>query len=513
VESTVPPPPPSVDPYLGVTIDGRYRIEAMLGEGGMGVVYLARHKVIDKKVAIKILRADLARDKATTERFLQEAKAASSIGNPHIIDISDFGELPDGSTYFVMEWLDGQPLSKVLEEVRPVPVPRVLHIAKQIADGLAAAHARGIVHRDLKPDNIFLVRHGAEHDFVKILDFGVAKVSSGGSKLTRAGSVVGTPLYMSPEQAAGVQVDLRTDIYALGVILYELASGRVPFDADNIMGILTQHMYKAPIPIRALDPAPQDVPPGLEAIVLKALSKKPEHRYQTMEDLRLDLDKVAQGAIPGAVPEMMARSGGFSVPADFFKERGRTSRAAETPAGLPKSTWRVYLGVAGVLATVGLVALIFAKSSSSTALSSDGRAGAPVPAPSGAAPAPRSLDAPSAGAEQGAQATPSPEPKRVLLASDPLDAHFFQGGRDLGSPPVAVSVPSGQSVSVEARREGFKPETLVLDGSEKSVTFRLVKIAGARPPASKPAHSPATSTPRANPTSIGGGEIVNPWAK
>jgi serine/threonine protein kinase len=510
-DSTVPPPPPSVDPYLGVTIDGRYRIEAMLGEGGMGVVYLARHKVIDKKVAIKILRADLARDKATTERFLQEAKAASSIGNPHIIDISDFGELPDGSTYFVMEWLDGKPLAKVLEDVRPVPVPRVIHIAKQIADGLAAAHARGIVHRDLKPDNIFLIRHGAEKDFVKILDFGVAKVSSGTSKLTRAGSVVGTPLYMSPEQAAGVQVDLRTDVYALGVILYELASGRVPFDADNIMGILTQHMYKAPIPIRALDPAPQDVPPGLEAVVLKALSKKPEHRYQSMEELRLDLDKVAQGAIPEAVPEMMARSGGFSVPADFFKDRGRSPRAAETPAGLPKSMWRVYAGIAGVLATVGLVALIFAKSSSSTALSNERHAESP--SSSGAAPPPRSVDSPTAKAEPSDNATTSAEPKRVLLSSEPLDAHFFQGGRDLGSPPLAVSVPSGQSVSVEARREGFKPETVLLDGSEKSVTVRLVKIPGPRPPASRPAHGPTTSTPRASPTPIGGGEIVNPWAK
>jgi serine/threonine-protein kinase len=155
---------------------------------------------------------------------------------------------------------------------------------------LAAAHAQGIVHRDLKPDNIFLIRDSDGQDFVKILDFGAAKVASAGAKLTRAGAVVGTPLYMSPEQAAGTAVDARTDIYALGVILYELVSGRVPFDADNIMGILTQHMIKAPTPFRDLDPPRSDVPAELEAVIFKALSKKPEQRYQTMDALALDLD-------------------------------------------------------------------------------------------------------------------------------------------------------------------------------------------------------------------------------
>src|SRR5262245_59584194 len=161
---SVPPPPAPPDPYVGTTIDGRYRVESVLGEGGMGVVYLARHKVIDKKVAIKVLRADMAREKEITDRFLQEAKAASSIGNPHIIDISDFGHLPDGSTYFVMEWLDGKPLSKALEETKPLPVARLANIARQIAEALASAHQRSIVHRDLKPDNIFLIKRGAEQD-------------------------------------------------------------------------------------------------------------------------------------------------------------------------------------------------------------------------------------------------------------------------------------------------------------------------------------------------------------
>jgi serine/threonine-protein kinase len=509
---SVPPPSAPVDPYVGTTIDGRYRVESVLGEGGMGVVYLARHKVIDKKVAIKVLRADMAREKEITDRFLQEAKAASSIGNPHIIDISDFGQLPDGSTYFVMEWLDGKPLSRALEETRPIPVVRLVHVAHQIADGLSSAHQRGIVHRDLKPDNIFLIRRGAEPDFVKILDFGIAKVSSGTSKLTRAGSVFGTPHYMSPEQAAGAPVDSRTDIYALGVILYEMASGRVPFDADNFMGILTQHMYKAPVPIRALVP-PQDVPPGLEAIILKALSKKPEQRYQTMEEVAQDLDKLTRGMIPDAVPEMMSRSGGFNVPADFFKERGMPAPVPATPmTGGSRGRWGVYAGVAGVVAAIAIVVGIFAKSSSSTA-SSNLVSPAAVPA------ATPTVAPPPATTQPAAPPPAAPEPKHVLFASEPLDSHVFQNGQDLGAPPITIDVPAGQKVTVEVRREGYKTQLVTLDGSEKKVKTNLVRApapGGKRPGAAHPAAGePAAPKPPSGPSqpAIGGGEIVNPWAK
>lgn len=503
----VPPPSAAPDPYVGTTIDGRYKVESVLGEGGMGIVYLARHKVIDKRVAIKVLRADMARDKEITERFVQEAKAASSIGNPHIVDISDFGDLPDGSTYFVMEFLDGKPLGKVLEETRPLPISRLIDVARQIADGLASAHQRGIVHRDLKPDNVFLVRRGSEADFVKILDFGIAKVGSGTAKLTRAGSVFGTPHYMSPEQAAGSPVDSRTDIYALGVILYEMASGNVPFDADNFMGILTQHMYKAPVPIRALVP-PQDIPPGLEAVILKALSKKPEQRYQTMEELAADLEKVLSGMVPDAVPEMMARSGGFNVPADFFKERGMPAPVPGTPRGPARKPWGMLAGAAGVLAAVAIVVGVLARSSSSTASSGPAAPTVPVVAPT-----------PTATAEPTASAAPTIELKHVLFAAEPLDAHVFLGEQDLGQPPLTVDVPVGQKVTVEVRREGYKSKSLVLDGSDAKQTVKLARDLAVRtpPPVKKPDKPATPGTPpkpsKPSSPSLGGSEIVNPWAK
>jgi serine/threonine-protein kinase len=473
----------------------------------MGVVYRCRHKIIDKKVAMKVLRADLARDKEVTERFLTEAKAASAIGDEHIIDISDFGLLPDGSTYFVMEYLDGQPLSSVLYGNQPVPVPRLLHIALQLAEGLAAAHDAGIVHRDLKPDNIFLVTRGNDKDFVKILDFGIAKVSTGtAGQLTRAGSVFGTPHYMSPEQAAGAPVDHRGDIYSFGVILYELACGRVPFDADNFMGILTQHMYKAPVPIRALVPPPQDVPPGLEAIILKCLSKRPEQRYPSMRALMSDLEALKNGLVPQAVSDMMTRSGGFNVPNDFFKTQGRMpAPVPATPFSRQSAKWPIVAGFAGVAAAVGLVVAIFTHSS-----------------PSPASPTTATAPVETAAAPQPPAALPAePSSAPVAIAIEPIDAEVFRDGASLGTSPVVVEVPEGKLVELLVKRAGYASQRIVLDGKQPKLMVRLEKEksaataarprpAAARPPAPP---QPEASKPKPKPQVGGSDGIVNPWAK
>ncbi|HEV8551430.1 MAG TPA: serine/threonine-protein kinase, partial [Polyangiaceae bacterium] len=205
---------PASDPYLSRVIAERYFVERLLGVGSMGLVYRCRHTVLDKTVALKIIRQDLAQDAETVGRFVTEARAASAIGSKHIVEVLDFGNLPDGTSYIVMEYLDGVTLGEALDAPGGLSVGDALDISIQITQALGAAHAIGVVHRDLKPDNVFLLQT-EQGWFAKILDFGIAKVMQGGQKLTVAGSVIGTPHYMSPEQATGARTDERTDIYSL----------------------------------------------------------------------------------------------------------------------------------------------------------------------------------------------------------------------------------------------------------------------------------------------------------
>jgi len=513
-------PTPRMDPLIGQTLDGRYLVERGIGEGGMGIVYGGQHRVIGKKVAIKVLRREMVTDEESAARFLQEARSATAIGNPHIVDISDFGRLPDGSTYFVMELLEGKGLSDMIgPKYGPMPVPRVVHIGKQIAQGLAAAHASNIVHRDLKPDNVMLVSRGTEKDFVKILDFGIAKVGGAVNKMTRAGSVFGTPHYMSPEQAAGAPVDHRTDIYALGVILYEMAAGKVPFDADNMMGILTQHMYKAAPPIRALMP-PIDVPPGLDAIVLKTLSKRAEQRYQTMDELVADLERVEKGLLPNAVQEMMARSGGFQVPAGYGS--GMPAPVPGTPAKTSsKGPALVILGVSAT-ALVALAVVVAVKvggrpahalssstpgvAASTTASPPAAAAPAPVPSP---APSPAETAASTAAPAPGSAASTAPAPgaaaaaHEVLVSVFPADAEIKRDGADLGKQPVALHLGEGESATLSITRKGYKPKTVTIDGSEAKIAISLEGAFGPAP----------ASIPAAAPTHRGVDDVGDPFAK
>ena len=268
---------PTRDPLTGTVIDQRYEVIAPLGEGGMGTVYKVRHITLDRMFAMKVLRRDLAADAELAARFLQEARATAAIRHPSVVAISDFGELADGAPYFVMELLVGETLATRMR-ARGLLSPReAASIARKLADALSAAHAANVVHRDLKPENVFLVaasrRQGRGDDEVRIVDFGAAKIV-GGSKLTRPGVVFGTPHYMSPEQASGQPVDARADIYSLGVLLYEMVTGAVPFEADTYMGVLTKHMFAAPA--KPSERAPSGVQLGdLEAVVMRALEKDP----------------------------------------------------------------------------------------------------------------------------------------------------------------------------------------------------------------------------------------------
>jgi serine/threonine protein kinase len=294
------------DKLVGQTLDGRYYVEKKIGEGGMGVVFSARHAVIERPLAIKVLKREAMRDTATIRRFVQEAKAASRIGHPNIVDVTDFGTTPDGMTYSVMEFVPGQTLGTALRHSAPFAPPRAIRIAAQIARALAAAHDKGIVHRDLKPENVFLTDRDGRQDFVKIVDFGIAKVKPPPGKtneprLTRAGSVFGTPEYMAPEQAAGrSDTDGRVDIYALGILLYEMLCGRVPHRGDSMVRTLAMQMLDPIEPPSRVRPD-LGIPPELEAVVMHALVKQREQRYQTMGELLAALEAVLPNPVAVSV--------------------------------------------------------------------------------------------------------------------------------------------------------------------------------------------------------------------
>lgn len=283
------------DEYIGQTLAKKYRVEALIGEGGMGKVYRARQLALDKPVVLKVLRQSLLSDERTVARFQREAKAASRLNHPNSISILDFGQAEDGALFIAMEFVPGQDLHQVLSREWPLPEARVVRIVSQVLSALSDAHGAGVIHRDLKPENIMLEQRRNEADFVKVLDFGIAKITDTTGEdappLTRAGFVCGTPEYMSPEQARGAQLDHRSDLYAVGVILYQLTTGLLPFESDSAVGFATKHLTEEP-------PAPTKrrpearISPGMERLILRALSKDPNDRPSNAEAFKAELTAV-----------------------------------------------------------------------------------------------------------------------------------------------------------------------------------------------------------------------------
>jgi serine/threonine protein kinase len=278
------------DSLIGATLAGKYRIDERLNAGGMGTVYRATHVLMEKTVAIKVLRPSLAADEKIVARFSREARAASRISHPNALSVTDFGEDENGVVFLVMEFLSGRTLKQLIRDEGPLPLPRVVEIIRQVGDALNAAHLQGVVHRDLKSDNIMLLDTVAG-DHAKVLDFGIAKINEADGKrdagLTAPNLVIGTPQYMSPEQCSqDSEIDARSDIYSLGVILYEMLVGHVPFTADSPTMVMMKHLQE-PVP-SVLDER-SDLPAPVGRVIARAMAKLPVNRYQTIAELIEDL--------------------------------------------------------------------------------------------------------------------------------------------------------------------------------------------------------------------------------
>jgi serine/threonine-protein kinase len=496
---------PDADRYLGQVVGGRYRVLKKLGAGGMGVVFQVQHTRIESMFALKILTASGARKHEHQERFAREAKAATRIGHENIVNVTDFGITADGAPFFVMEFLEGSDLGKVVRG-KPMPIPRVAPIFYQLCRGLGAAHGKGIVHRDLKPDNVFLIDREHKNDFVKILDFGLARVISDEAHargLTRKGAVFGTPEYMSPEQVRGDPADHRADVYAAGCVLYEMLTGDAPFTDVVLTNLLKKHLQDEPDPPSKRAPA-LGIPPELDAVVLKALAKDPDARFDTMKDLSLSMaaamgddlslawaERDGDGVPPGA----SGKQPGVARAAVTVPDLGRSRRSAaepdtDTAAGAsaadpppgqqPRSRPTLVIGVA--LTLVAAVGTWWAR----------GRSDPPAPA---VAPVTPTIPAPAAPATPTVATPGAARPSRVTVRCTP-DAEVLDGARRVGRTPLVMEVsPERPRFELSLTRAGHRPLSLsVSPDRDREYVLQLVPLKSS---SSKPA--PLVTLPQPQP--------------
>jgi serine/threonine-protein kinase len=446
--SSAPFPGLAGGPLLGASL-GIYRLLDVIGEGGMGKVYLAEHTRIGRKVALKLLRPEYAQNPTAARRFFAEARAVNQIRHDNIIAITDFFDEGTDYKYYIMELLTGRTLAEVVRS-ETVTLSRQLAIAGQVADALAAVHAAGIVHRDLKMDNIFLTTHGGRADFVKILDFGVAKLLdvSEGRPLSKTGvgAIIGTPEYMSPEQVSGRPVDHRSDIYSLGVILYELATRRKPLEAKSFGEMVVKHLTVTPPRPSKLKELPEPIPPPLEDLILQCLEKEAARRPESMGEVHTRL---------------LALQSGDEDTLSHYVSSSRQARQRAMLAGA---------AVAGFLVVFGATGLVV--------YSTNGRA--------------RAVVAPPAGRPARVTVEIDSVPRGAAIVGEP-------GGETLGQTPHALSLERKDQVrTFRLELDGFEPVTQTvstLEDTKVQVIFsrlptRAAKVQSA--PAKKARRVPAT---------------------
>ena len=351
------------DPMLGRTLDGRFTLLAKVGSGSMGAVYRARQHPMGRDVAVKILRSDRALDAAAKGRFLREARTNSALASAHTVTVFDFGESESGELFLAMELLEGESVGERLTRQKRLPVSSAIDVARQALLSLGEAHAKGIVHRDLKPDNLFFAKvvnaHGQTHEVVKVLDFGIAKLLGENVEMnaieTQAGTVFGTPRYMSPEQAQAKSLDGRTDLYSLGVILYHMLTGRPPFTDDDAIIVMARHIKSVPKPFAEVAPDAQ-LSPEIERVVMRALAKDPASRPDSAATMLVELNAAVEAsqAVSSGVRTSVATG---DVPASSAAAGDSLEIAA---VGQPASRTPLLLLAAAVVVVAGLSATVYA---------------------------------------------------------------------------------------------------------------------------------------------------------
>ena len=509
------------------TVVGEYVIEKQIGEGGMGVIYSAKHPVIGKRVAIKVLNPDMAANVSIVQRFIQEARSVNQIGNRNIVDIFSFGRLSDGRHYFVMEYLDGMPFSRRIQQT--MLWTDAMAIWLQMCSAVEAAHQRGIVHRDLKPDNIFIIP-GGEGPFVKVLDFGIAKLMGGetGVQKTSTGVPMGTPLYMSPEQTRGTEVDHRTDVYATGIILYETVTGATPFNAPSFFEVMTKQLTEPPP--QFLDNVTVDG--DLEALIFQCLEKEPADRPQSMGEVRERLlklrdtamktgqglferqgqpwDRKSAGSLPPGAPTQKddqtdrarpakrpAPDAGYTVP-DPRDSQNMPIVAPRSPAGAPTKS-RAPLMIAAVvgLTLLGGVGYVVTRPKPTVEVPTPTPVPAPIPSPPAA-----------------------PGEGTLILHTTPSGVHVVldEVEAGVGGPDFRFKASPGHH-QIKVTRAGFLPASKDVvftagDFTSESITLEPEK-APPRPPGvhKEPKKDPTVAPPPHEVVPLTKDGTINPFGK
>ena len=497
------------DPLIGRVISDRFRILSLIARGGMGKVYQAEQAPLGRAIALKVLNPNYQgdHDPEFHKRFFLEASICAKLTHPNTVTIFDYGRTEDeaDAIYFIaMELLEGRTLHRALREEQRLPVERALHIARQVCRSLREAHGMGVIHRDLKPANIFLVKHGDERDFVKVLDFGLVKDIDTGEDLTQTGLFMGSPKYMSPEQIRGDRVDGRSDVYALGVILFEMIAGKVPFDRATSVNILMAHVHEAPPTFADIDPE-LHVDPHVEQIVQKAIAKDPDERYESMDAMLVALKRVA-----AAAGLAISRSGETRLSGEFATSGATGSFAvvtgepldpsappSMTPSGpfgppvaqeeplrgsLPRDARRkrAYLAAAISLAIAAAVGGVLAASAEPEPVVEAAAPAAPAEPERPAAPAPAPGGETETVAPTMVEEPQGPPRVMVTLRTEPPGAMAQVGDQTYGPTPTTIewtgdAARQGREVTFQFQLAGYRDFTVTrtVFGDELPISARL----------------------------------------